>query len=188
MRKFGVLLLWLIFLSGMIVGCSLKENDDKWDFIIEEIDSDQIVAYNDSIRSISEKCFEAEDSMWNIYNWYNWWSTDDVKSAIDETVSVCKDSMFQINDLWGVDWDSSLKDWVILLIQKMLERFDKLYETLPFLPLLDEGLVDEDFVAYEGIKSDLDSLGWEIRDLNKSLSEIQRLFAEAHWYELEEVE
>ena len=187
MKKFGVLLFCLVLLSWMIVWCSSKDvSDDKWDFIIEEIDTDQIMAYNDSIRDFWLKCFEADESMRDIYNWYNWWSTDEVKSAIDDTVSECKNSMFQINDLWDIDWDSSLKDWVILLIQKMLERYEKLYETLPFLPLLDEWLVEEDSMAYEEIKSELDSLGSEIRDLNKNLSDIQLSFAEAHWYELEQ--
>ncbi len=185
MRKIGILLLWLVFLSWMIVWCSSK---DKWDFIIEEIDTDQVLDYNDTITDLSIECFESENSMWDVYNSYDWWSTDDVKSAIDETVDVCKNSMFKINDLWDVEWDSSLKDGVILLIQKMLERFDKLYETLPFLPLLEEWLAEEDSAAYEAIKSELDSLASEIRDLNKGLSDIQRSFAEAHWYELEEVE
>lgn len=189
MKKFGVFVFWLIVLSWMIVWCSSKEKtSDKWDFVIEDVDTDQILVYNDNIRELWLKCFESDESMRNIYNWYNWWLTDDIKLAIDDTVSVCKDSMFQINDLWDIDWDSSLKDGVILLIQKMMERYEKLYETLPFLPLLDEWLVEEDSMAYEEIKSDLDSLGSEVRDLNKDLSDIQRSFAEAHWYELEEAE
>jgi hypothetical protein len=55
----------------------------------------------------------------------------------------------------------------------MIERYEKLYEVLPFLPLLSEGLEDEDYTIYENIKEDLDSLGAEIKDLNKSLRDIQ---------------
>ena len=126
--------------------------------------------------------------MWDVYNSYNWWSIDDVKLAIDNTVSECKDAMFKINDLWAWEWDASLKDGVISLIQKMLEKYEKLYETLPFLPLLSEWLVEDDAVIYEWIKAELNSLDWEIIELNDELSEIQYSFAENHWYELEQDE
>ena len=179
MKNFWILSLLLVFLSWMIVWCSKSGGK-----IIEENNSDQVLAYNDSMRTISAKCFEAEGSMWDIYNAYNWWSTEDVKSAIDDTVSECKDSMFQINNLWDIDWDVSLKDGVISLIQKMIERFEKLYEILPFLPLLGEGLGDEDSAIYEGIKEDLDSLGVEEKSLNEKLINIQRSFAEVHWYDV----
>lgn len=124
--------------------------------------------------------------MWSVYNDYNWWSADDVKSAIDKTVSICKDAMLEINNLWDWEWDNSLKNGVILLIQKKLEKYEKLYETLPFLPLLDSGLTEEDTTIYEWIKQDLDSLDWEIEKLNEKLVDVQRWFAERHWYELEE--
>ena len=175
MKKFGVFALWLVILSWVIVWCSSKQADE-----------DQVIVYNGNIISLWEKCIEAGESMWNIYNWYSKWSTEDVKSAIDDAVSQCKDSMFQINDLWGMDWDDSLKDGVIVLIQKMLEQYEKLYEILPFLPLLDEGLVEEDLRTYEQIVEDLDSLGVEIQDLNKNLVEIQRWFAERYWYEVDD--
>lgn len=164
----------------MIVWCSVNKSDKTG----EKVGKDQILIYNDSIRSFSEECFEADDTMRKTYNAYNWWSTDDVKKAIDDTVSVCKNTMFQINDLWDIEWDSSLKDGVILLIQKMIERYEKLYEILPFLPLLSEGLGDDDYTAYEDIKEDLDSLGAEMKDLNKSLAGIQQWFAEKYWYEV----
>lgn len=190
MRNFVVWLLCVVCLSWVIVWCSSKEtkNTDKWDFVIEEINTDQVLSYNDSIRNFSIKCIDAEESMWNVYNGYDWWSIDDVKLAIDNTISECKDAMFKINDLWAWEWDSSLKNWVISLIQKMLEKYEKLYETLPFLPLLNEWLVEEDVVIYEWIKAELNSLDWEIIELNDKLSEIQYSFAEAHWYELEQNE
>lgn len=190
MRNFVVWLLCVVSLSWVIVWCSSKEtkNTDKWDFIIEEVDADQVLSYNDSIRNFSIKCIDAEESMWDVYNGYDWWSIDDVKLAIDNTISECKDAMFKINDLWAWEWDSSLKNWVISLIQKMLEKYEKLYETLPFLPLLSEWLVEEDVVIYEWIKAELNSLDWEIIELNDELSEIQYSFAEAHWYELEQDE
>ena len=190
MRNFGVLLLCMICLSWVMVWCSTKEakNTDQWDFVIQEVDADQVLSYNDNIRNFSIMCIDAEESMWDVYNSYNWWSIDDVKLAIDNTVSECKDAMFKINDLWAWEWDASLKDGVISLIQKMLEKYEKLYETLPFLPLLSEWLVEDDAVIYEWIKAELNSLDWEIIELNDELSEIQYSFAENHWYELEQDE
>ena len=175
MKNLGVLVFWLFILSWMIVWCSSKE-----------VEEDEIVVYNDNIRILWEKCIEAGDSMRNIYDSYNWGSVEDVKSAIDSAVSECKDSMFQINDMEDIDGDGSLKDGVILLIQKMLEQYEKLYESLQFLPLLEEGLWEEDAEIYETIVEDLGSLSVEIQDLNKNVFDIQRWFAEKYWYVVED--
>jgi len=177
MNKFGIFVICLIVFSWIMAWCSGNKSND-----MKNLEADEILVYNDSMREFWLKCFESDQSMRDVYNSYKWWSTDDIKKAIDDTVSECKNSMFQINDLWDIEWDTSLKDGAILLIQKMIERYEKLYEVLPFLPLLSEGLEDEDYTIYENIKEDLDSLGAEIKDLNKSLRDIQNWFAENHWY------
>lgn len=184
-------LLWFLLISWTLIGCTsnkpevTEENTSTGDFIIEDI-TDQYNAaidYNDKLVDLAAACINSENDIWTAYDDENS-STNDVQTAISSTLNECNAIIEQINTLGDREWDSSLKDGVIAIIEKDINYYSKFSELLPYLEL--ENPTDEEAEASAAILNELDALDAELNEANANLVTLQAEFAANHWYELEE--
>ena len=138
MKKIRLLsLLWIVLIAGTLAGCWNNEqqttSNDSWDFIIEDIswENDAVINYNDELVDMASNCIISEDNIRNTYDDENA-SIEDIKSAIDSTINVCTEAGKNIETLWDWEWDSSLKDWVLNIIEKYIAYYTKFSEILPY--------------------------------------------------------
>ena len=185
MKKIRLLSLFGIALvTWMLVGCS---SNNKWgDIIIEDITpSNDVVDYNDALVDAATVCLDSENEIWNTY-YSEDASTSDIQTAVDNTLSVCQSAINQINTLWDREWDSSLKDGVIAVLEKDIVYYNKFIEMLPFLD--QEELTEEDKATYDNLTAELEAIDQEIQTANDNLVVIQDQFSQNHGYELETLE
>lgn len=189
MKKIRLLaLLWVILIAGSLAGCGGdKESDNTWDFIIEDItwENDAVINYNDTLVDLASECIISEDNIWNTYDNENS-TAEDVIKAIDNTISQCSNAWNKIDDLWDWEWDSSLKDWVLDIIEKEINYYSKFKELLPYLEK--EELTEEEKAEYDAIYSEIETLDKELSEANENLMTIQEKFASDYGFELEVVE
>jgi hypothetical protein len=189
MKKIRLLaLLWVILVAGSLAGCGGdKESNNTWDFIIEDItwENDAVINYNDTLVDLASECIISEDNIWNTYDNENS-TAEDVIKAIDNTISQCSNAWNKIDDLWDWEWDSSLKDWVLDIIEKEINYYSKFKELLPYLEK--EELTEEEKTEYDAIYSEIETLDKELSEANENLMTIQEKFASDYGFELEVVE
>lgn len=189
MKKIRLLaLLWVILIAGSLAGCGGdKESNNTWDFIIEDItwENDAVINYNDTLVDLASECIISEDNIWNTYDNENS-TAEDVIKAIDNTISQCSNAWNKIDDLWDWEWDSSLKDWVLDIIEKEINYYSKFKELLPYLEK--EELTEEEKAEYDAIYSEIETLDKELSEANENLMSIQEKFASDYGFELEVVE
>lgn len=187
MKKFWLLTLWIILITWTLAGCNNKSsNTNTWDVIIEDIswENEAVINYNDKLVGFASDCIISENGIWNIYDTDDY-SIEDVKSAINETISICSNAKKEIDNLWDWEWDSSLKDGAIVIIEKEIEYINKFNESLPYLEN-EENLSEEDKEIYEWIVSEIQAINQELLDANDDIVAIQDNFAKTHWFELED--
>lgn len=188
MKKIRLLtLLWVVLVVSTLAGCGDNKNttnadsNNSGDLIIEDTtwQYDAVIDYNDSLVEIAEQCIKAQDAVLTNYN-----ETENIDTAIDNTISQCQDSINQINELWDWEWDSSLKDWIIKILELDITYFTKFKELLPYLTI--DELPEAEAQQYSGLVEEINALDLEMQAANNDLIEIQSQFAENHWYQLEE--
>ena len=189
MKKIRLLgLLWIVLIAGTLAGCWNNEqqttSNDSWDFIIEDIswENDAVINYNDELVDIASNCIISEDNIRNTYDDENA-SIEDIKSAIDSTINVCTEAGKNIEALWDWEWDSSLKDWVLNIIEKYIAYYTKFSEILPYVA--QEEVTEEQNEAYQSLLAEIEALDNELSEANNNLITIQEQFASNHWFELE---
>lgn len=187
MKKIKLLsLLWIIFLAWSLAGClnnSNNESDWTWDFIIEDTtwETDAVINYNDTLVDLAFNCIMSENNIWNAYDASA--EVEDMQKAIDKTISDCTNAWKDINQLGDWEWDSSLKDWVLNIIEKEIAYYTKFSELLPFIQK--DELTDEESTTYDSLFSEVEALDNELAQANENLIAIQEEFAKNHWFELE---
>lgn len=189
MKKIRLLsLLWIVLIAGTLAGCWNNEqqttSNDSWDFIIEDIswENDAVINYNDELVDMASNCIISEDNIRNTYDDENA-SIEDIKSAIDSTINVCTEAGKNIETLWDWEWDSSLKDWVLNIIEKYIAYYTKFSEILPYVA--QEEVTEEQNEAYQSLLAEIEALDNELSEANNNLITIQEQFASNHWFELE---
>lgn len=191
MKKIRLLtLLWVILLGGTLAGCLSNSNnndttpEETEDFIIEDIswENDAVINYNDSMVNLASQCAAAEYTVWDAYNGE---SIEDIQTAISQTINTCTEVWESIKKLWDWEWDSSLKDWVLTIIEKEIAYFSKYTELLPYL--YNQEATDEENLAHQTILEQLEALSTELSSANENMVKIQEDFAKNHWFELEEI-
>ena len=187
MKKIRLLsLLWIALLSSTLVACSpfSKEETNNGDIIIEDIDNNWVINYNNTLVDLAIQCIENEETIRTIYNSYMSWSTEELSSAINSAISTCNTVIDQINTLWDREWDSSMKNGVLVLIEKYITYYEKISKTLPFLENA-ENISDEEETQYKAIIDEIKAIDNEIEKANNNIASIQETFAETHNYDLE---
>lgn len=189
MKKIRLLsLLWIVLIAGTLAGCWNNEqqttSNDSWDFIIEDIswENDAVINYNDELVDMASNCIISEDNIRNTYDDENA-SIEDIKSAVDSTINVCTEAGKNIETLWDWEWDSSLKDWVLNIIEKYIAYYTKFSEILPYVA--QEEVTEEQNEAYQSLLAEIEALDNELSEANNNLIAIQEQFASNHWFELE---
>ena len=195
MKKLWILTLWIILIVWTLSWCGENKNvdyhnswdltieNDSSDFIIEDISSETEAAirYNDNLVDIASKCITSEDGIRNSY--LNGESIDNIKTAINETIKTCSETKNDIISLWDWEWDSSLKDWVIDIIDKYITYYSKFNKLLPYIEQKD--ITEEENESYETLVTEIEALDDELNEANNNLIYTQAQFASNHWFELE---
>ena len=190
MKKIRLLsLLWIVLFASTLAGCWNKEtiSDDTWnstwDLIIEDNtwESEAVINYNDTLVELASQCIMSENNIWSTYDDES--PVEDIQAAISNTINECSNAKENINKLWDWEWDSSLKDGVLLIIEKEIAYYAKFSEMLPYLEK--EELTEEENSVYESIYAEIQSLDQELAEANDNLINIQEQFAQDHDFELE---
>lgn len=187
MKNFRLLvLLWAILITWTLVGCwSNKQSDNNpWeDVVIEDItwQTDEVISYNDKLVELASQCIISENDIWNAYDDNS--SSEDVQEAINNTITKCTNINEEINKLWDREWDSSLKDWVLKVIEKEIAYYTKFSEIIPYI--WKEEISEEENSKYESLLNEIDLLDKELNESNDNLMTIQEEFAKNHGFQLE---
>ena len=193
MKKFRFLsLLWLVVIAWTLAWCLDNNNTNEWsnnqDFIIEDVTekTNAVIDYNDTMVDLAYNCISSEDAIWDAYT-SDVLDIEGIRTSVDNTLKECSNAISQIEALGGWEWDNSLKDGVITLLQKGSEYYKKLWETVSYLENPD-WLTEEEATAYEALKEEFTAIGQEYEAANANLIDIQSQFAANHGFELEEME
>ena len=184
MKKFRLLtLLWIALVTGTLAGCWSDNNED---FIIEDItwENEAVINYNDNLVDVASQCLLSEDAIWEAYN-NTESTTKDIVNAVENTISECGNASTKIIEIWDREWDSSLKDWIISIIEKEIRYYTEFKELLPYLEK--EDLTEEEKANYDVIYAEVEALDDELSQANTDLLTIQEQFAKNHGFELEEI-
>lgn len=191
MKKIRLLsLLWIILFAGTLAGCwgnkEVNSNDtwnNEWNLVIEDTTSeaDAVINYNDTLVDLASQCIISENNIWSSYD--NESPIEDVQAAINNTINECNTSKENVNKLWDWEWDSSLREWVIAIIDKEIEYYSKFSEILPYLEK--EELTEDEKWIYDTIFAEIQTLDGELSQANDNLINVQEQFALNHWFELE---
>ena len=180
-------LLWVALIAWTLAGCGnnqTTQNNNSWDLIIEEIDTNtDVIAYNDNLVDTAQQCFLSEETIWTTYENESA-TTEDIQAAINSTVNTCRDTIDNINALGGWEWDTSLKDGIVAILEKDIEYYSKFSELLPYLDITDE-LTEDQAAVYDEIVNQINNIDDELSTANEDLMRIQETFASNHWYELD---
>jgi len=175
-------LVWVILTAWILAGCT-KNNGD---FVIEEISTDAVIEYNDKLVDYASNCFIADDVMWNVYDDESS-TANDIHNAIDDAAAECNNSINLINSLWARDWDTSLQEAVLFILNKDIEYYQKLDELLSYAEN-QQNLTEQDEIAYNQILDEINAINNEILNANEDLITVQELFAENHGYTLQTID
>lgn len=193
MKKIRFLsLLWLVLVAWTLAWCLDNNNVNEWTndqwIIIEDVTekTNAVIDYNDTMVDLAYNCISSEDAIWEAYT-SDVLDIEGIKSAVDNTLKECSNAINQIEALGDWEWDASLKDGVITLLQKGSEYYKKLWETVSYLEN-PEWLTEEEATAYEALKEEFTAIGQEYETANANLIDIQSQFAANHGFELEEME
>ena len=187
MKKFWILSLLLV-VSITITWClnSKKLNTENINTWTSNTESsiwtiNDIVDYNNMLKDLATRCTTTENKIIENYNKND--SNADVRQAINDAIKDCENVKNKINKIWSREWDSSLKDWIIAVVEKEIEYFNKFNELLPYLDK--EWLNKEEKIIYDTLLYDAESIDQELNRSIEDLRDIQEEFARNHWFKLE---
>jgi len=180
-----LILLWFILISWFLSGCWNNSQSNEWNNT-ENIDSqnDKVIDYNDSIIKIAYKCHESATITRDSYDAKA--EVKQIETNTENTISQCQNSIEQINNIWDREWDASLKDGIISLLNLYVTYFTKFNKMVSYLE--NENYPKEDIESYEEIVKEIKDMDDEIEVANNNFINIQESFARNHWFELENIE
>ena len=181
-------LLWVVVVAWTLTWCGNKNANlwvnDGWDLIIEDNTPayDAVIDYNDSLVDIASQCIISENNIPTDYE--N--GLDSIQTAINNTLTQCQSSIDQINALGDWEWDSSLREWIVNILELDIAYFSKFSELLPYLS--SEELPEEDADKYNTLVNEINAIDQVMEAANNNLILIQEEFATNHGYELQPIE
>lgn len=172
---------WIILISWLLSGCwnNLVNNSEN---ITEK--TNKATEYNNSLMNIASRCPTAANTVRDLYE--NNDKIENIEIATENTLSECKNAADQISVIWDLEWDNSLKDWIINILNLYTTYFTKFKEMLSYLEK--DNLTKEETEIYENIVQEIKDMDKEMDSQNNNLFNIQKQFAENHWFELENIE
>jgi hypothetical protein len=189
MKKFWILsLLWVILIFWTLAWCWKQSNTENGsDVVTENIawETNAVINYNDALVNLASRCINLENDIWSTYDDASS-SIEDIQETINNTIDECTNAWKSIKELGDWEWDSSLKDWVITIIEKEIAFYSKFNELLPYIEK--QELTEDEKWTYDQIFTDLENLDRELSDASQNLTLIQEEFSNKHGYKLEEDE
>ena len=155
----------------------------KSDYISEE-DVDLAVEYNDKMVDLAGKCIATEDDITKESEKDDI-STNKLTKAVNNTIDVCSKTIKEVNELWDWKWDSTLKDWVLILLASDVAFYKQYLKVIPFLDV--ENLTASQQEEFNTINEKLEELNKKLDKANSDLTDIQVKFAKRFWFDLDEV-
>lgn len=180
MKKFQlmwmVLVLWFCW---FLMGCSSETNNDA--AVNEELFVyDPVSEYNNKLTDIVNVCYSWAVSTQEQYNKYREWnSIDKVQKSIEETLLVCNNSINQINSLWSWEWDASLRDAAIILLDKVVNKLTLLQDTLPYLERV-EDLTPQEVSEHNSLVDELNSNDLDMQQIVDNMEYVQQDFVQRY--------
>lgn len=190
MKKFWILsLLWIILIFWTLAWCWKQSNNENssWDVATNDVawKVNTVINYNDALVNLASRCINLEDNIWDTYDDASS-SIEDIQQTINDTINECTDAWKSIKELGDWEWDSSLKDWVMTIIEKEVAFYSKFNELLPYIQK--EELTENEKWTYDQIFTELENLDRELSDASQNLTLIQEDFSNRHGYKLEDEE
>ena len=189
MKNFKLLaLLWVVLIAGTLAWCWNNNanlgGNNGWDLIIEDNTPayDAVIDYNDSLVDIASQCIISENNIPTDYE--N--GLDGIQAAINNTLTQCQNSIDQINALGDWEWDASLREWIVKILELDIAYFSKFSELLPYLA--SEELPEADADKYNTLVDEINAIDQEMEAANNDLILTQETFAANHGYELQPAE
>ncbi len=173
-------LLWAFLFVWTLAGCWVNVNVNDWDTENPEWKIEATVNYNNKLTDVTYKCMKSEESIWDAYNQY---SVEDVQTAIEDTITECTNAKKEIKKLWDWEWDSSLKDGALIIIEKEIDYCTKFKELLPYIEKWD--LTEEENSEYEALMTEIKIIDDERKDAHENIENIQEQFAKNYGFRLE---
>jgi len=179
MKHSKLLTLSLIALTTVtLAGCFGKNTDNN-----ENISNITAIEYNDQLVDLTSECLSSEEWIRNAYNDENA-SVEDIQLEINNSLNKCQSIRDQVNSLWSWEWDESLKNWVITIIENDIAYYQKFSQLVPYLR--SEAPTDEEIEESTSILNELEALDENLENANNDLALIQDQFAKNHGFELED--
>ena len=185
MKKFWILSLLLV-VSITITWClNNKESNTENNTWTSNTESpvwiiNDVVDYNNTLKDLATKCTTTENTIIETYDKNT--SDENTQKAINNAIKDCENVKNKINKLWDRKWDSSLKDWVITVVEKEIEYFNTFNKLLPYLDK--EWLNEKEKITYDSLFSKAESIDQELSTSIVNLTNIQEEFAQNYWFKL----
>lgn len=185
MKKFWILSLLLV-VSITMTWClnskKLNTENNTWTSNTESSVwmINDVVDYNNTLKDLATKCTTAENTIIESYDKNA--SDENTQKAINNAIKDCENVKNKINKLWDRKWDSSLKDWVIAVVEKEIDYFNTFNKLLPYLDK--EWLNEKEKTTYDSLFSKAESIDQELNTSIEDLTNIQEEFAQNYWFKL----
>lgn len=199
-------LLWIILITWTLAGCFRNKDSDEENQNngIENTakGNDPLSIYYNSLMDIAAKCIDTEQGVSDTYNNPSS-SIIDVKLAINKTLNQCLNASEEIQAQWDREWDFSLSDWILNVLDKTVNYYSKFSEYISYeentkpteedeyIAGLDnlnedteEPAVDNSADILNNISNELDILKEDLNTATNELAVIQEEFANVHWLTL----
>ena len=124
-------LLWIIAISWFLSWCWNNWNNSNKNIENITTKANEAAEYNNSLISIASKCPTTANTVRDLYE--NNSQIGDIKTATENTLLECKNAINQINTIWDLEWDSSLKNEIITTLNLYTAYFTKFNEMLTYI-------------------------------------------------------
>lgn len=179
MKKFQ--LMWIVvvlWFCWFLAWCSKNLDNDTVDS--QEVVYDPASEYNNKLTNITEACYSQYMDLQSLYNKYKEWSSvDKIQQSIYNTLSVCKNSIDQINSLWPRESDYSLRDASTILLENITNKAILLQQTLKYLEN-SKNLTQQEIAEHNEIVDELNSNDLDMEQIKEDLTSVQEEFAEKY--------
>ena len=200
-----ITLLWIILIAWTLSGCfwdkdSDNENPNNIENMVQE-DSPIAIYYNELI-DIAAQCFNTEQAISDTYNDQSS-SIIDVQFAISKTLNQCLDASAEIQRREGREWDFTLNNWLINVLEKTVDYYSKFSEFISYkendttteetdsieeienyTEESEESINEESINTLTNLSNELDILKEELDTATSELKLIQEEFASVYWLTL----
>ena len=133
-----------------------------------------VVEYNDTLVAIVKECTDANQELFQKFE-MDKSSIDSIVESLQNNIDICQSLQEKASKLWDYQKDSSLKDWVVDLLEMEVDYLQKFWLTERYRNL--DNITDEDKVAYDSIVTSLNEAQNALNQQFINLQEIQEAFA-----------